>query len=124
LELARYQEALRHAQTACRLSDDFGAFQNTLGVAQYRLGRHADAVQTLTASQKKNAVRVSLLKVLTDPSDAAFLALAHHQLGNRKEAERWLAELRKSLQDSRWRGNSEARGFLAEAESLLTADKK
>jgi WD40 repeat protein len=115
----RYQAALRHAQTACRLAPNTGPFLNTLGVAQYRCGLHAEAVQTLTRSQPMNARRVGLLTLLPEPSDVAFLAMAHHQLRHKDEAARFLGQTRKCLQNAAWKTNPEARQFLAEAEALI-----
>jgi hypothetical protein len=115
----RYREALRHAQTACRLSSDHGTALNTRGVAEYRCGQYAEAVQTLTRSQPLNAKRVGLLTTLPEPSDVAFLAMAHHQLGHKDDAARFLEQTRKCLQHAAWNANPEARQFLAEAEALM-----
>ena len=68
-----------------------GTFLNTLGVAQYRVGQHQDAVETLTRSDKLNAARFKI----SYPADIAFIAMAHHQLGHSDEAHEYLNQLRK-----------------------------
>ena len=58
-----------------------------LGAALYRAGRFAEAIRSLEASHQ----------VRGDDGDLrgfAFLALAHHRLGHRDEARRWLDKLR------------------------------
>jgi WD40 repeat protein/serine/threonine protein kinase len=59
---------------------------NTLGAALYRAGRFAEAVRRLDEG----------IQVRGDggaPQGFAFLALAHHHLGHREEAKRWLDKL-------------------------------
>src|SRR5262249_6958164 len=43
LSASQYQSALRQAGAACRLKPGNGLFLNTLGVAQYRVARYAEA---------------------------------------------------------------------------------
>jgi WD40 repeat protein/serine/threonine protein kinase len=47
-DAARYRQALRHAERACRLAGASPACLIALGVAQYRLGQYRDAAATLT----------------------------------------------------------------------------
>jgi WD40 repeat protein len=72
-----YKRALRQAECACRLAPYVGAYQTTLGMAQYRSGRYAEAVDTLIRADRLNApaARGSLA------ADLAFLAMAQHGLG-------------------------------------------
>jgi tetratricopeptide (TPR) repeat protein len=56
---------------------------NTLGVALYRAGRFEEAIKRLDERVRINNV----------PEDWAFLAMAHHRLGNYDEPRRWLAKL-------------------------------
>ena len=63
-----------------------------MGVAQYRAGRLADAIQTLEKSLEAG-------KHQFDAFDLFFLAMAHHRLGHRVEASdcydhavRWLGD--------------------------------
>jgi tetratricopeptide (TPR) repeat protein len=55
----------------------------TLGAALYRAGRFEEAVGRLNESIQANL----------SPRAFAFLALAHHRLGHRDEAKRWLDKL-------------------------------
>jgi serine/threonine protein kinase len=50
-----YALGLRQAEAAVRLAPGNGKMLNTLGVAQYRAGRYAEALATLTQSAKLNA---------------------------------------------------------------------
>jgi hypothetical protein len=56
---------------------------NTLGAALYRAGWFEDAIRRL-----EEGVRVRAGQSV--PQDWAFLAMAHHRLGHRDEARRWL----------------------------------
>jgi Flp pilus assembly protein TadD len=83
-----YARALRQAEAAVRQAPENGFFLNTLGVAQYRAGRYADALATLTKSQKLNATTGGSI-----PADLAFLAMAQHHLGKKDEANTALGRL-------------------------------
>jgi tetratricopeptide (TPR) repeat protein len=111
-----YLRAVRLAEAACRLAPDNGNFLNTLGVAQYRAGKYAEALDTLTRSDKSNAARhkTSL------PADVAFIAMAHHRLGQGEKAQQALRQLRELMKDARWAKDEESRTFVAEAEALLS----
>ena len=60
---------------------------NTLGAALYRAGRFEESIHWLEEGIRKRGDE-SL------PQDWAFLAMAHHQLGHRAEALRWLDRFR------------------------------
>ena len=116
-----YARALRWAESAVRLAPENGLYLNTLGVAQYRVGRYADALATLTKSEKLNATKDG-----SQPADLAFLAMTQHQLGKKDEAKATLGRLREVMK-TRWAKDPEAVGFLREAEELIEggdADKK
>jgi WD40 repeat protein/serine/threonine protein kinase len=116
-----YGAALRKAQAAVRLSPGVGMYVNTLGVAYYRFGDHAKALETLEQSAKARAADGP------PPEDLAFLAMAHHQLGHKSQAQATLARLREVMKQPAWAKNAEAEGFLREAEELIegkAADKK
>jgi len=88
---------------------------NTLGVALYRAGKFTEAITTLEKSLDAG-------KGQFDGFDLLFMAMAHHQLGHRKEARgcydqavRWLGE-QKSLPASYAK---ELTAFRAEAEAVL-----
>ena len=79
------------AEEACRLEPNNGVFRNTLGVAYYRLGRYEDALKHLE-SVVPNSGR--------DLTSLAFLAMAHHQLGQTDRSKVLLERLRMSLKDN------------------------
>jgi WD40 repeat protein len=108
------RQALHHAETACGLERDEGLFKTTLGVAQYRTGRYAEALATLMQSERLNATKDG-----SAPADLAFLAMAQHQLGKKDEAKATLARLRELMKQQRWANVAEAQGFLREAEELI-----
>jgi dipeptidyl aminopeptidase/acylaminoacyl peptidase len=113
--------ALRRAEAAVRLAPGDGNILNTLGVAQYRMGVHAEALETLEQSAKLNAAQGPY------PSDLAFLAMAEQQLGHKEQAKATLARLRKVMNEPAREKNAEGQGFLREAEELIEgkpADRK
>ena len=62
-------------------------FLDTLGAALYRAGRFEESIRRLEENIRERGGK-SL------PQDWVFLALAHHQLGHRAEALRWLDRFR------------------------------
>jgi hypothetical protein len=70
--------ALRHAEAAFHLTPENGNILNTLGVAQYRVGRYAEALATRTKSDKLNATKEGSLR-----ADLTFLAMT--QASTRQE---------------------------------------
>jgi WD40 repeat protein/tRNA A-37 threonylcarbamoyl transferase component Bud32 len=115
-----YGLALRQAEAAARLAPGNGTILNTLGVAQYRLGDYAKALETFERSEKLNLQAGPL------PADLAFLAMAQSQLGHKAQAQASLAQLRDLMKQQRWSKDAEAQGFLREAEELVegkAADK-
>jgi WD40 repeat protein/tRNA A-37 threonylcarbamoyl transferase component Bud32 len=109
-----YVRALRRAEAAVRLAPENSFLLNTLGVAQYRAGRYADALNTLTQSEKLNATKEGSI-----PADLVFLAMAQHQLGKKDEAKATLYRLRKVMKQPRWSNAAESADFLREAEELI-----
>jgi len=112
-----YALALRQAEAACRLESDYGVYLNTLGVAQYRLGKYQEALDTLTRSDKLNSVSGRQL------ADVSFLAMANFKLGQKEKAEAFLVQLRQLMKQPAWPGNAEAQGFVREAEELLAGKR-
>jgi hypothetical protein len=110
-----YALALRRAEAAVRLVPGAGVPLNTLGVAQYRVGRYADALATLTKSKKLNTPTIGL----QPPYLLAFLAMAQHQLGRKDEAKATLARLPEVMKKPPWADDTWAQGFLREAEELI-----
>jgi hypothetical protein len=72
---ASYAHAMLMAQEACRLVPRTGAYINTLGVAQYRLGLYDQALATLHESTPMNGILMTPPPVLA-PSLAVGLAPA------------------------------------------------
>jgi hypothetical protein len=86
------------------------------------VGRYADALDTLSKSEKLNTTKEGPY-----PVDLAQLAMTRHRLGQKEDAKATLARLREIMQQPRWTKDAEAQGFLREAEELIegrAADKK
>jgi tetratricopeptide (TPR) repeat protein len=111
-----YALALRQAQTAVQAAPNNGLILNTLGVAHYRLGAYAQALEVLTRSAQLNTTEEG-----PEPVDLAFLAMAHHRLGQKDQAQATLRRLRQAMKRRRWANDAENQGFLREAEELLRA---
>ncbi len=109
-----YRVALEHAEAACQLEPSNGALLNTLGVAQYRSGHYAEAVATLTHSDRLNSGGA----LGSQPADLAFLALAHHRLGEPDQARSALGRLRALMKKPEHASTSESQLFLSEAEAI------
>jgi WD40 domain-containing protein len=110
LNTLQYSFALKQAETACRLAPAENRHRTLLGLAQYRAGNYAEAATTLTEAdnQQKDI-----------PANVAFLALAHHRLGQTKEAREALTRLRAILKDVQNAEQQDALAFLREAELLM-----
>jgi hypothetical protein len=90
----------------------------TLGAALYRAGRPAEAIGRLEEEIRARGDQ-------SGPRDWAFLALAHHRLGHRAEARRWLDRLREhrpSEDPARFWDELEARLLRSEAEAVILYD--
>ena len=55
------------------------------------------------------------------PSNLAFLAMAHHRLGEADAARARLADLRTLVASAEWATNADVHAFLREAEATLAA---
>jgi tetratricopeptide (TPR) repeat protein len=90
----------------------------TLGAALYRVGRCHEAIRPLEeAIQNGRGVAV--------PQASPFLAMAHHRLGDRDEARRWLDRLRDhqpSTDPARFWDELEIRLLRSEAEAVILYD--
>jgi serine/threonine-protein kinase len=93
-------------------------YLNTLGAALYRAGRCDEAIHRLEeAIQARSEGGV--------PQDWAFLAMAHHRLGHRDRARRWLDRLRNhqpSAEPARFWDELEVRLLRSEAEAVILYD--
>jgi tetratricopeptide (TPR) repeat protein len=136
----QYGFALQQARAACELAPDQVRYWTTLGAAQYRAGKHKDALQTLTkADQLYSAAAAGLtlsaawyLPALTArlqadqlrqtiPANLAFLTMTQHQLGQKEQAAANLARLREATQKLGMSKNEETHRLLGEVEALLGA---
>jgi WD40 repeat protein len=113
-----YRQALEHSLAACRLAPWNPGYVNTLGIAQYRLGLHSDAVDSLSQARR---MRGSAFL-----SNLAFTAMAQYRLGRRQEALGTLHELQLEMRRTRdnrsqIEGNADAlSSFVREAESVIS----
>jgi tetratricopeptide (TPR) repeat protein len=107
--------ALDLARQAVKLAAEEASYLNTLGVAEYRAGRYAEAVATLEKS-------LAAGKGEADAFDLLFLAMARHRLGRVAEARVDFDRALKWRRDhpnpsARW--TAELDTFQAEARALL-----
>jgi WD40 repeat protein len=110
-DASAYRRALQFAEAACAMMPDNIEYLNTLGIAYYRVGKYQKALETLG--------RCNELRKESIPEDLAFLAMAQHQLGRKEQARATLARLREVMKQPRWARDTEAQGFLREAEAVL-----
>ena len=111
-----FDEALRYARRAVELEPGEQLSLNTLGVALYRTGRFAEAIETLEKSQAAGKGRLAAF-------DHFFLAMAHYRLNQFeqardrwKQADRWFEAHRKNLPPQYLK---ELTAFRAEAQAVL-----
>jgi tetratricopeptide (TPR) repeat protein len=114
-EKDEYRRALRWAEAAVRLQPVDSDFANTLGILQYRDGLYRDSIATLTRSHKARQTS----DPGPQPSDLAFLAMAHHAVGESDKAQDYLRQLSALCDQPEWKTNEEATGFLKEARQRL-----
>src|SRR5262249_42221901 len=81
----QYRYALRQSETACQLLPTHGPYRTALGIAQYRAGQYREALATLE--------RADLLEQ-AGAANLAFVAMIHHQLGQKDRAQATLARFR------------------------------
>jgi WD40 repeat protein/Flp pilus assembly protein TadD len=96
---------------------DKHAVLDTLGAALYRAGRYDEAI-----GQLEEGIR---LRGGEHPGDWPFLAMAHHRLGHRDQARRWLDRLREhrpSTGPAQFWGELETRLLRSEAEAVILYD--
>ena len=112
LTRTEYDKALRQIQEAVALEPSNGAYLNTLGVAQYRVGDYDAALVTLTQSEELKSRQSGG----SSPTDLVFLAMVNQQLGKTDLAREQLQQVRLLSRQPRWSRNRELRSFLQEAE--------
>jgi hypothetical protein len=110
LNAVQYRFALLQAEHACRLAPDRQEYRLGLGAALCRAGRFREAIETLARFRVDGK---------SSPTALAFLAMAHHHLGQRDQARAALDRLREILEQPRWAKDAEARDVGHEAEALI-----
>jgi tetratricopeptide (TPR) repeat protein len=114
---------VRLAEAAIRNATEVGfdfkphGFLTTLGAALYRAGRYDEAIRRV-----QEAIRA---RGSDDAADYAFLSMAHHRLGHREEALRWLDWLRQhppSTDPAQFWWDLSVRLLRSEAEAVIVYD--
>jgi cytochrome c-type biogenesis protein CcmH/NrfG len=110
LNTFQYRFALLQAEHACRLAPDRQEYRIGLGAALYRAGRYREAIETLGKADRPDQ---------SSPAVLAFLAMAHHHLGQHDQARADLARLREILDQPRGTKDAETLGLVHEAQALI-----
>lgn len=118
------ERALLLAQRAVALEATNAWHLNTLGVAYYRAGQHAKAVETLLeALLEASRLNASTSDPYSPDSDFFFVATAYHQLGDTAKAQEYyqkaVAEWDKRMAKPGALDDEEMKSFRDEAEKLL-----
>jgi tetratricopeptide (TPR) repeat protein len=110
------QRALTLSRRSLELGPNRALYLNTLGVAQYRAGRYAEAIATLDRSLTAGHGQ-------SDGYDLLFQAMAHWQLGHKPQS---LACFRRALEwiEKSPRDDGEIIRFRDEASALLGLEKQ
>jgi WD40 repeat protein/serine/threonine protein kinase len=110
-----YRRMLRRFEAASRADPDCGDALADFGAALYRAGEYQKALDTLLRADRLNdeAYGGSIF------ADLAFIAMSHHQLGHRDEAQEYLNRLRESVKHYASLFSSDAQRLLREAEALI-----
>jgi WD40 repeat protein/serine/threonine protein kinase len=116
-DIETYQQALKKIEMANQLDLNNPDILTILGMAQYRVGKYQEAMDTLTEAEK-------IWENMKDPIDAsvAFIAraMAAHKLGQDEHKEAALGRLRELRKEEPIAGIKEVQAFLDEAEKLLS----
>jgi len=115
-----------YGEQANRLEPNTPSILTTLGVARYRVGAYEDALEVLKRSENIIADFVVFGEPVLepDPTNAAFIAMALHQLGRDEDAQAALDRLRDLRKEERIAENKQAQAFLDEAEKLLSGEEQ
>jgi hypothetical protein len=103
-------EALRLAEEAVQARPSDGSMINTLGVAYYRAGKFAEAIETLDRSIEVRGFNAE---------DGFFLAMAHARLGRHDQARELYRRADQSLRDQHVSMDREPSRFREEAATVL-----
>ena len=139
-DAAWYRAAARVAEVLHREAPFDHNYTHTLGAAYYRLGRFAEALETLRRAHAEHmaghVVREQFAPLMLSPWAApagkyddpgqpaylAFLALAHAKVGQKAEAVEYARQYRIALRNPRWK-ESHASDFLVEVEQAVGTGK-
>jgi Tol biopolymer transport system component len=110
----QYRFALLQAEHAYRLRPDGPGYRLGLGAALYRAGRYQEAIETLRRGDRPDT---------GSPAALAFLAMAHHQLGQREQARAVLGRLRALFDQPHPMKDPEAIDLMHEAEALIASPR-
>lgn len=115
-EAKDYLRAVTLAEAALKHNTADGRILKTLGIAQYRSEKYADAATTLAKSfalNEKAAIGPQ------PPDDLAILVMALWKLGKSNEAEATYARLVETMKRPEFARDPEARQFFREATNLM-----
>jgi hypothetical protein len=114
LNAVQYCFAFAQAETAYRAAPGEWKHRTTLGAAQYRAGRYAEAAATLRDAESGSA---------GDAAALAFLAMAQARLGQHEAAGHALAQARERLSASRQAADGKVEALVREAEALVGQER-
>jgi WD40 repeat protein/serine/threonine protein kinase len=117
----QYGRALRYAEAAHRLAPADGWCLQTLGVAQFRVGKYQEALDTLTRSQSitKRELHDEPYPAPSDSHLLAFRVMAQFRLGKKSEARRTFDRLIETVKKPDGSQEDPAQSILLEAAALL-----
>ena len=119
LSANEYQAAIQAINDVLQERPDNENFINTFGVLQYRLGQYESAIETLLRAREKY-IEVRGHDVV---ADLTFLALAHHDLNQPDEAQKYYDELQEVIAaNEQYRSSSDVQKHLAEADAVFNPD--
>ena len=128
-DVQAYDLARRKAAAACAVVPDSLAFRTALGVAQFRLGRYDEALESLNRAREggitKHPVRYIRNAVVPKgvyPVSLAFLAMTLHQLDRDEDARSELERLHRILKDGQWGHYPDVSSAEQEAQQLIAGD--
>jgi tetratricopeptide (TPR) repeat protein len=114
LNTFQYRFALLQAEQACRLAPDRARYRLGLGAALYRAGRYREAIKNLEGADRLDHGCSEAL---------AFLAMAHHRLGEQEQARAVLARLIEIIDQPRGPKDVETLDLVHEAQALIAPPK-
>jgi WD40 repeat protein len=113
-DVEQYRLALRHAEAASRLEKSNADYLNAVGAARYRLADNPKALEALKQAQSRYDWGVGEV-----PYNLAFLAMAHHRLGQRDPALAALDRAYVAMRRPDWSGYRDCQALLREAGDLI-----